>query len=260
MRGAIVVAMIGCGGGGHAAAPDAAAIAHCRPAPFTGITPTVVLTPAEEVALPTRASFTITGMSGWLFERDASFANPQMIDLGPYLIATPSVTPEGDELFYTPSIEPMMLHTAHRIAPDQWIDMHDAPPGAMAGRPSAGPMRRVFVDANGVGLGWQEYKQTASGWTAVGAPVDATALFGADHGGSQLGLSDDGLLLLFTASAPGDFTLRYAVRTSLDEPFQTSTLLLDGVHRDASLSEDCTTLTTIEGQNVGEAIERFVQP
>lgn len=250
--------MIGCGGG-STASPDAP-VAHCTPASFADLTPTVLLAPAEEVAVPTTAAFTLAGMSGALFECDASFANPQRIDLGLYNISSPYVTPEGDELFYTPAIEPLELHTAHRVAPAQWVDMHDGPPGAYAGRPSALPTRRVFVDTNGVGLTWQEYEASSAGWTPVGAPYDLRAMLGPDQHGAQLSLSDDGLLLLFVNASSAGAELRYALRPSLADRFDSSVVLFDGEHLDAALSADCKSLITIGPQQTGSAIVRFAQP
>lgn len=258
--------MVGCGGGGPTLPASDAAIAspHCTPASFEAIMPTVMLAPADEVALPVHAAFVITGYTGMLSERDPSFASPVPMIPTPYTIAEPAVSPDGNELYYSLALDTPQLHHAHRSGPGQWTEVADAPAYSWAGTPSATAPVRMMVDNNDGGAGWQELEQTASGWKPVGAPYPIDQLVDDPaHHPSQLALSSDGLLLLYSTSSPAaDQTndLRFAIRASLADRFGAPTVIAHGLFRDATLSDDCKALFAVLSPPSGPEIVRFDQP
>ena len=194
-----------------------------------------------------------------MFERDTVTRDLTPIDLGPYPVGVPSLSPEGDRVTYLVEEEPFKFESAKRLGVGQWTPDGNVPYGYGVGQPSAlryGP-RRMFVSSDG-GLIAQEYEDDA-GWVAFGTTYAPGALLDGAAGVGSLSLMPDGLTLIFEVGAPPELAGIYFVRRpSLDAqfaaaPFNSGTVLSGSGHARAHLSDDCKqlfVLDTVAGERI----------
>jgi hypothetical protein len=213
----------------------------CGNASFTGAPTTIAQ--ADAFSIDWDEHFALLDLTG--LTTRYSFADQQQtpIDLGGYVNASLSLSPEGDGLFFTAMIEPPTLMAA-ALDHSVWQTGKRAPKGTFAGTPSAdvfGP-RRVLVRLRDTLPTMQEYEDQAGIWNAVGDPHDLPAL-------AAPNLTPNGLTMVYAGGVdnPGIFQ---ATRASTAEWFGDVHLVLAGDHVAPQLLGRCSNLYVIDGDSL----------
>jgi hypothetical protein len=217
----------------------------CQLGSFAESTP-VDLAVAEDFSVDWDMTFAVLMAGGTAHELDLKTLAVTPIDLGPYANIGLALAPEGHSLFYTASVEPMLLKGALRPGANEWILDAAVPRGTFAGTPSAdvfGP-RRVLVKERQTELGVQEYEDVEGRWMPVGAPHDVAAFLAPN-------LTPNGLTMVFTGTDDaGELAIRAAQRASTAEWFGPPTTLRAGAFYTAQLLGECRRLYAIEDNSL----------
>lgn len=221
----------------------------CALGSFDGALPTDIVE-AEDFSIDWDETLAVYTKSGIAYERALPSATPAVIDLGPYNMLGLSLTPEGNALFYTASIEPPVLRGALRAGDAQWQLDAGTPRGSYAGTPSAdvfGP-RRVLVRMRMTGEEIVEYEDDNGRWVPVGDPHPVVGTIAPN-------LTPNGLTMVYAGfddeQQPAIFA---ATRSSTAEWFGAPAIILRGMHRSPLLLGRCKRLYTIAD---GSVLRRF---
>jgi len=214
----------------------------CQPASFDGMTPTT-LAVADEFSVDWDQRFAVISMDGLMYEMELPAGELVAIDLGVYMDLGLSLSPEGDALFYTAQIEPVLLRGALRTAAARWTLDATVPRGSYAGTPSGdafGP-RHVLVRLRTNDADVIEYEDRDGVWMPVGDlhPVP---------GQRAPNLSPNGLVMVYAAQdALGEHAIYAATRASRDEWFGNPQKILTGEYSQPQLLGKCHNLYVDDG-------------
>src|SRR5438874_833032 len=139
MRGLVVSCLLaGCDAVfGVSAFPDPLpATPLCTPSSFEGAQTSDII-PIDDYSMPEDRSFAFVVSSGIPAERDTATGKLTPVDLGPYSVSTPMMSPEGDVLYFELQVEPFQLSTAERTGTGKYQPDGRAPPGMGFGLPTA---------------------------------------------------------------------------------------------------------------------------
>jgi len=166
-----------------------------------------------------------------------------VVDLGGYVGTALSLSPEGDGLFFTATVEPPILMAA-ALQKSTWRTGQRVPRGTFAGTPSAdvfGP-RRVIVRLRDAEPAVQEFEDQSGIWVAIGDPHDVPGL-------AAPNLTPNGLTMVYAGGVdnPGIFQ---ASRTSTAEWFGDPQLVLAGDHLAPQLLGRCSNLYVIDNGSI----------
>jgi hypothetical protein len=187
----------------------------------------------------------LVGVSAGLPFEVAPGGTAQPIDLGVYVPVGVSLSPEGDELFYSAEIEPPLLQLAHRAGDDSWTVGGAVPAGRFAGAPTAAELgpRHVLVRTNDATTDVQEYVETdRQTWAATGAVMQVPSVFAPS-------LLPNGLTLVYATTEDADAAgagVYAAQRDSVDDRFGAPRLVRAGTFGAATLSPLCDQLVAAD--------------
>ena len=197
----------------------------------------------------------VVGVAGGLPFELAPGGTAQPIDLGLYVPAGVSLSPEGDVLFYSGELEPPLLQVAHRSGDGPWSLGGAVPAGVFAGAPTASDLgpRHVLVRLHDATPDVQEYVETAQQtWVAIGAPFAVPSVFAPS-------LLPNGLTLVYASggtTGSGDAPGVYAAqRDDLGGAFGAPRLVRAGSFTGAQMSPQCDQLVAADGS--AQSIEVF---
>lgn len=223
---------------------DGTDLPECELASFRDVQPVTVVENTEVFSWDRERDHLVIAADGSAFELDADFpAERTVIDLQPnYQMTTVSLAPEGDQIFYTASIEPPQLFSARRDEVGGWRFDRNVPSGGGAGTPTLallGP-RRILVRVSFYANEVQEYEEQDGGtWK----PVGDRHIVNAD---TVVNLSSDGLTMVYDGyDAEARRGVFAAQRSSLGEWFRGTIQILAGTHPSPQLSDSCEILHAI---------------
>jgi hypothetical protein len=203
---------------------------------------TTDITEADDFSIDWDQTLAVYTRQGLAFEVALPSATPKPIDLGPYTMLALSLTPEGNALFYTASIEPPVLRGALRAGDAQWQLDAGVPRGSYAGTPSAdvfGP-RRVLVRMRAADAEVVEYEDDSGRWVPVGEPHVV-------EGAVAPNLTPNGLTMVYAGvDAEQQPAIFAATRASTADWFGPPTIILRGMHRSPLLFGRCKRLYTVD--------------
>ena len=198
----------------------------------------------------------IGSIGGYTIEAEGSDGkNPTPIDIKPmYSIVASAFEPNGDYFFQTAAIEPPQILAVTK-KDDEWIFDPHVPKGFIAGTPTNrmnnGKPVRVLVRLFPYDQQFQEYERDDTGqWFAVGDRFELKAFGGAN-------MTQDGLAIVFDGFHKDDKRGVYiAQRATLDDSFEEPQMVLEGVHVQPQLFDDCGKLYAIDE---GSTLVRYVR-
>lgn len=213
---------------------------HCSAATFDAAK-TVDIVSADDFSVSWSSQRGVVALSGSASEVSLADNSQTAIDLGvPYMPQSLALSPEGDALLFTASIEPLTMYAAVR-GDATWRLDPNVPVGTYAGTPSEdaiGP-RRLLVRMR-MGGELQEYEDRGGLWKPVGDQHDFAGLFSANLTENALtmvyaGVQDDGSPAVFQAT-----------RESTSDWFGAPTVILTGDHKDPQLVDQCHKLFVVD--------------
>ena len=207
---------------------------------------------ADEFSVDWDQTFAVFFADGFNWQMDLPDGEPRQIDLGLYNSNNMSLTPEGDALFYTATIEPLLLQGALR-GDDVWKLGAAVPRGTFAGTPSAdvfGP-RRVLVKMLPLDETIQEYENVDGVWVPIGEPLGVSCL-------AAPNLTPNGLTMVYAGvDVEGHSGVFARQRDSVDDAFGLPTTLRTGNARAPQLCGKCRQLYAIDSAGDTTGIVRF---
>ncbi|MBA3393320.1 MAG: hypothetical protein H0T89_11780 [Deltaproteobacteria bacterium] len=224
---------------------DGTDLPECELASFRDAQPVTVVENTELFSWDRLRDHLVIAAAGTAFELDADSPTERTeIALEPnYPMTTVSLAPEGDQIFFTASIEPSQLFSARRDDGGLWHFDRNVPDAGGAGTPTLallGP-RRILVRVSFYANDVQEYEEQDDGtWKPVGDRhvVDAVTV---------VNLSSDGLTMVYDGfDAEGQRGVFAAQRPSRGEWFRDTTLILAGTHPSPQLADSCDVLHAID--------------
>jgi hypothetical protein len=224
----------------------------CSATSFAAATP-VDLVAAEDFSITRDRSRAVITANGLTAEVALPSGTITPIDLGVYSDLSFAITPEGDALFYTASIEPPLLQGAVRSGA-QWTLGTRVPPGTYAGTPSAdefGP-RRVLVRLRDARELVEEYEDDAGVWLPVGDPHLVAGAYAPN-------LTPTGLTMVYAADDPATAApaVMLATRASVADWFGEAIAILPGAHRSPQLLDVCRELYVVDDN---QTLRRYDRP
>jgi len=186
--------------------------------------------------------------------RGSNGDDAQPIDIQPmYPMIATAFEPNGDFFFLTAAIEPATILAVTKEG-DAWKFAPHVPKGFMAGTPSNrmnGKPVRVLVKLSPNNLLFQEYERDATGqWITVGDRFELKSFSGAN-------MTQDGLAIVFDGFHENDLRGVYiAQRGSIDDSFEEPQLVLEGLHHQPQLFDDCGKLYTLDD---GTTLTRYAR-
>jgi hypothetical protein len=206
------------------------------------------LAPVEDFSIDWDMTFAVVTVNGRPQELDLATKTMSEIDLGPYNDVALALAPEGNALFYTAVIEPMVLEGALRGGAAQWQQGATVPRGTFAGTPSAdvfGP-RRLLLTIRPGDPTVIELEDRNGVWTPVGDPHPLVS----EHAPN---LTPNGLTMVWAGTADdGMPAVLAAQRKSTAEWFGAPTVLRSGAYYNAQLLDDCKRLYTTDREMLEE--------
>jgi len=216
----------------------------CELASFDAATATPIVD-ADEFSVDWDQSFAVFFSDGFNWQVELPDGEPRKIDLGIYNPTSFSLTPEGDALFFTAAIEPMLLQGALRDG-NTWTVGARVPRGTYAGTPSAdvfGP-RRVLVKMLAFEETVQEYEDDNGTWVPIGEPLNIASL-------AAPNLTPNGLTMVYAGfDDEGHTGVLAQQRESVDEPFAPPKLMRMGDLRAPQLCGKCRQLYAIDNNQI----------
>jgi hypothetical protein len=206
------------------------------------------ITAAEDFSIDWDMTFAVVAVNGRPQELDLATMTASDIDLGPYNDLGLALAPEGNALFYTAAIEPMVLEGALRGGATQWQQGATVPHGTFAGTPSAdvfGP-RRMVLKVRPTDTTVIELEDQSGVWTQIGDPHPLASVRAPNLTPNGLtmvwpGTGDDGMPAVFAAQ-----------RKTTANWFGTPTVLRSGMYYNAQLLDSCKRLYTTDGNMLEE--------
>jgi hypothetical protein len=219
----------------------------CKLASFADAT-AVDITAADDFSIDWDMKFAVVTVNSRPQELDLATKTLSEIDLGPYNDIALALAPEGNALFYTAVIEPMVLEGALRGGAAQWQQGATVPRGTFAGTPSAdvfGPRRMLLKVRPGDAM-VTELEDDSGVWTPIGDPHELAS----DH---VPNLTPNGLTMVWPGTADdGMPAVLAAQRTTTAEWFGPPTVLRSGMYYNAQLLDDCKRLYTTDSNMLEE--------
>jgi hypothetical protein len=227
------------------------AAAPCGDESFDTARVTDVL-PADMMSISWTGDRMVYSQDGRLYEQALPDGEPRLIDAAQYPPGAIALAPEGDALFVTAEVEPLLLQVVVRGSDASWALDGIVPVGTLAGSPSAaefGP-RRVLVRLRANLPEVQEYEADDNRWKPVGDPHAVPGVYAPN-------LTPSGLDMVYH-DAEGDAPAVYvAHRTSTAAWFGAPAAILSGTHVFPQLLGRCRTLYT--GDSMAGDLTRTVR-
>ena len=213
----------------------------------------VDITVAEAFSISRDRSLAVIQAEGLAYQLALPGGAPQPIDLGVYPAQNFAMSPDGDALFYTASIEPPTLLGALRSG-ESWKLDATVPKATFVGTPSAdefGP-RRMLARLQMTSDQLQEYEDDDGVWTPHG---ELQKLVGV----AAPNLTPDGLSMVYSVSDPttGDSVVFLASRASMTDWFGDPVAILPGQHSAPQLLDVCRQLFVVDNDGV---LRRYDRP